>query len=158
MRLEPTSCHVEITPALLRLVERKLAGLERILNDSALSADVVLTNERRARRADVTIHTRGEKFRHAVGASKDASIVGDRLGKALARPADLARAEGVRPRMPRILQASRQELRPMSVDDAASEVEANGEGVVVFRDADTKAISVLFRQANGELTLVETEA
>jgi hypothetical protein len=28
----------------------------------------------------------------------------------------------------------------------------------VFRDADTAAISVLFRRANGELTLVETEA
>lgn len=158
MRLEVTSCHVEITPALRRLVERKLAGLERILNDSALSAEVVLTSERRARRADVTLHTRGEKFGHAVGASKDASIVGDRLGKVLVQPAGVARTEGVWPRMPRILEASRQELRAMSFGDAASEVEANGAGVVVFRDTDTKAISVLFRQGNGEFTLVETEA
>ncbi len=59
--------------------------------------------------------------------------------------------------MPRILRASRQAVKPMSVADAAREVEANGEGVVVFRDVETAAISVLYRRTNGELVLVETE-
>ncbi len=35
MRLELTGRHVDITPALRRLVDRKLARLERVLNDSA---------------------------------------------------------------------------------------------------------------------------
>jgi hypothetical protein len=38
------------------------------------------------------------------------------------------------------------------------EVEIHREGILVFRDAETAAISVLYRQSNGELTLVETEA
>ena len=59
--------------------------------------------------------------------------------------------------MPRILRASRQAVKPMSVADAAREVEANGEGVVVFRDVETAAISVLYRRTNGELVLLETE-
>ena len=59
--------------------------------------------------------------------------------------------------MPRILRASRQAVKPMSVADAAREVDANGEGVVVFRDVETAAISVLYRRTNGELVLVETE-
>jgi hypothetical protein len=45
----------------------------------------------------------------------------------------------------------------MSVGEAARLVDANGEGVLIFRDTETSAISVLLRRANGELTLVETE-
>jgi putative sigma-54 modulation protein len=191
MRLELTGRHVDITPALRRLVERKLARLERMLSDSALSTQVVLTGEKRGRRADITLHARGEKFLHGVGvstqwetslsqamdkiaqqarkvkskwqepkrrATKGAPIVGESREAAGVRPAGPSRAGGIRPRMPRILRASRQALKAMSVGDAAREIEANGEGVVVFRDAETAAISVLFRRANGELTLVETEA
>jgi len=46
----------------------------------------------------------------------------------------------------------------MSVADAAREVEAGGDGLVIFRDMDTLSISVVYRRANGELTLVETES
>src|SRR5688572_19172311 len=69
MRVELTGRHVDITPTLRRLVDRKLARLERLLNDSALSAQVVLTGEKRGRRADITLHARGEKFLHGDGAS-----------------------------------------------------------------------------------------
>jgi len=60
--------------------------------------------------------------------------------------------------MPRILRATRLPVKPMSVADAAREIEAGGDGVVVFRDLETAAVSVLYRRHNGELTLVETEA
>src|SRR5688500_13817682 len=187
MRLELTGRHVEITPALRRLVDRKLARLERMMNDSALSAQVVLTGEKRGRRADVTLHARGEKFLHGVG---DSTKWETSLSQALDKIAQQARKvkskwqepkrrlvkgepivgeppeagavppgrAAARTRMPRIFRASRQALKAMSVVEAAREIDANGEGVLVFRDADTAAISVLFRRANGELTLVETEA
>jgi putative sigma-54 modulation protein len=67
MRLELTGRHIEITPALRRLVDRKLAKLERLLNDRAVSAQAVLTKERYRHRADITLHARGEKFLHGVG-------------------------------------------------------------------------------------------
>jgi putative sigma-54 modulation protein len=194
MRLELTGRHVEITPALRRLVDRKLQRLERMLNDSALSAQVVLTREKRSRRADVTLHARGEKFLHGVGMSVawEASMsqaidkivqqaqrvkgkwqerkrrapkalpgtppIGESREAAVVTPGAPVRPAGIRPRMPRILRASKQAVRAMSIGDAAREIEANGEGVVVFRDAETAALSVLVRRANGELTLVETEA
>src|SRR5262245_55961270 len=69
MRFELTGRHVDITPALRRLVEGKLAKLERVLNDSALSAQAVLTREKHRHRADITLHARGEKFLHGVGNS-----------------------------------------------------------------------------------------
>jgi putative sigma-54 modulation protein len=187
MRVELTGRHVDITPALRRLVDRKLSRLERVLNDSALSAQIVLTDEKRGRRADVTLHARGEKFLHGDGASAawETSLTQafDKIAKQaqkvkgkwqewkrrgvkgasaaaeepVAAPRSPARPRRVRPRMPRILRASRQAVKPMSVADAAREVEANGEGVVVFRDVETAAISVLYRRTNGELVLVETE-
>src|SRR5439155_19959026 len=69
MRLELTGRHVDITPALRRLVDNKPAKLGRLLNDSAVSAQAVLTLEKRRRRADITVHARGEKFLHGVGNS-----------------------------------------------------------------------------------------
>jgi putative sigma-54 modulation protein len=195
MRLELTGRHVEITPALRRLVDAKLVKLDRLLNASAVSAQAVLTLEKNRRRADITVHTRGEKFLHGDGASNSwAASVGEaidkisqqalkikgkwqgrkRRGGGKAAPAgglDVREAgagrEGMEPagarrplervRMPRILRASRQAVRDMSVAEATREVDANGEGVVVFRDTETDAISVLYRRPGGELTLVQTE-
>ena len=67
MRLELTGRHVDITPALRRLLDTKLSKLERLLNDSAVSAQAVLTLEKHRHRADITLHARGEKFLHGVG-------------------------------------------------------------------------------------------
>jgi len=69
MRLELTGRHVDITPGLRRLVEKKLGKLERLLNDSAVSAHAVLTRERHRHCTDITLHARGEKFLHGIGAS-----------------------------------------------------------------------------------------
>ena len=188
MRVELTGRHVEITPELRRLVDRKLARLDRLLNDSALSAQVVLAGERRDRRADVTLHARGVKFLHGKGTSeawgtamsqaidkiaqqaqrvkgkwqerkrrggKDVAVSGEQRAAPAARVG--APAGRVRARMPRTLRTWGQGIKPMSVADAAREVEANGDGVVVFRDVETAAVSVIYRCANGELMLVDIE-
>lgn len=194
MRLELTGRHLDITPALRKLVDVKLAKLERVLNDSAVSAQAVLTIEKRRCRADIMLHARGENFLHGVGTAATWDMaIGQAVGKLVqqankikgkwqerkrrgrrpgraAAPPEVAAAgraparrmiprgpAAARARMPRILKASRQAIKPMTVADAAREVEAGGDGLIVFRDADTSTISVLFRRGNGELTLIETE-
>ena len=92
------------------------------------------------------------------GAVKGMPIVADLRESLVAKPAESVKAARGRVRMPRILRATRQPVKPMSVADAAREIEAGGDGVVVFRDLETAAVSVLYRRTNGELTLVETEA
>jgi putative sigma-54 modulation protein len=190
MRLELTGRHVDITPALRRLVETKIGKLERVLNDSAVSAQAVLTREKHRHRTDITLHARGEKFLHGVGdsASWEASLSAaiakisqqaqkvkgkwqgrKRQGGAKDVPPlpGLRQAVAVRPvvrggssraRMPRIMQTSRQTIKPMTVSDAAKEMDIAREGVVVFRDPASAAIHVLYRRPNGELALLETEA
>jgi len=186
MRLELTGRHIDITPALRGLVDKKLARLERILNDSAVSAAVVLASEPGGRRTDVSLHARGEKFLHAVAVAStwdtamrqavdklanQARKVKERWRAKKRRGRNATERQRAAPRVaaeppparepirrPRILRSTRQALKAMSVSDALREVEVNAEGILVFRDAETEGISVLFRRANGELTLVETEA
>lgn len=190
MRLELTGRHIEITPALRRLVDAKLGRLDRILNDSAVSAQVVLVREKHVRRAEVTLHARGEKFLHAVGdaaswqasmtqvvgrisqqaqrvkgkwqerkrrSSRAGQTVGFRRQAPTSEPSLADRPRDRRPRMPRVLKTSRQTLKALSIEDAAREVDAQGGGLVVFRDTETSEIAVLYRTGSGELTLVETE-
>ena len=189
MRLELTGRHVDITPTLRRLVDTKLAKLERMLNDSAVSAQAVLTREKYRHRAEITLHARGEKFLHGVGnsaawetslsqaiekitqqaqkvkgkwherkrhgAGKGVPIVGEEreAARVVVAPA-VARRE--RPRMPHILRAERRRIRVMTIAEAARQIDGAADAVVIFRDAETSAVSVLYRRRNGELTLVET--
>jgi putative sigma-54 modulation protein len=191
MRLELTGRHVDITPGLRRLIDSKFTKLERVISDRAVSAQCVLTIEKRLHCAEVTLHARGEKFLHAVGTAEDGwqaavtvsvakltiqakKVKGKWQGRkrgdkgtpaALAAAAD-ARAAAARPRDGRrerkvrrhIVEAARRPIKPMSVADAAREIEDGGDGVVIFRDLETASVNVLYRRPNGELQLVETEA
>ena len=67
MRLSLTGRHLDITPALRRLVTTRVGKLERVLNDSAVSAQVVLAREKHRHVTEITLHARGEQFLHAVG-------------------------------------------------------------------------------------------
>ena len=188
MRLELRGHHVDVTPGLRRFVEAKLSKLERLLSNRALSAQAVLTLEKRRHVADVTLHARGERFLHGLGDSGNwetsltqaISKISRQAQKlktqrketrhSLTPPAPEAAAKPSRTRkaaaaaakpparMPRVLRAQREAIKPMSIEAAAREVDAGGDGVVVFRNADSQAISVLYRRRNGELALVETEA
>ena len=183
MRLELTGRHIEITPSLRRIVDAKLAKLDRLLNDSAVSAQVVLTREKFRRGAEITLHARGENFLHGVGSSETwerslsqavekiahqaEKVKGKWQGRkrssarrvpraAEPRPASPTPAVRTAPRMPKIFRSSRQAIRSMSVVDAAREIDRH-DGLVIFRDPERTSVSVLYRQANGELALVETE-
>src|SRR5919204_3955461 len=157
MRLELTGRHVDITPTLRRLVDTKLAKLERVLNNSVVSAQAVLTREKHRHRTDITLHARGEKFLHGVGDSgnweasvsaaiekisqqaqkvkgkwqerkrrgsaRTVPVVGEERVAVRVTPV-AARVPRMRVRMPHILRASRQSIKPMSVAEAAREVQA----------------------------------
>jgi putative sigma-54 modulation protein len=58
----------------------------------------------------------------------------------------------------RIVRARRYEVKPMSVDEAALEVTDTEDAFLVFRNATTDTINVLFRRADGNLGLIEPEA
>jgi putative sigma-54 modulation protein len=191
MRLELTGRHITITPAIRRLIEQRLAPMLRLLNDNAVSAQVVLTREKTRVQAEVTLHARGEHFLHGEATGRDVdtalSAAADKVdrqvrslksrwskgkrqgvsaGKAASaapRPERAARAfsghsSASAPRSRRIVRARRYEVKPMSVDEAALEVSDGSDAFLVFRNAATDTINVLFRRSDGNLGLIEPEA
>jgi len=185
MRLELTGRHVTITPAVRALVESRVSHTLRLLNDSALSAHVVLTRERTRIRAEVTVHARRERFLHGEATGPDLALaLGDaadkvdqqarklkgkltgrkRRGPSAVRfvppsPATATRTAGT-PSSPRrrIVRTRRSAVKPMSVEDAAAELGDGKEMLIVFRNSATDAVMVLFRRPDGHLGLIEPDA
>lgn len=210
MRLELTGRHITITAPIRTLVQDQLASTLRMLNDSAVSTQVVLTKEKTRVHAEVTLHARGEHFLHGEATGRDVQTAlsaavdkvdrqarrlkskwskGKRQGLSAAKAAAAAprperggkgfsSARGMAPAgrtaagaaaAPaaraagdgggvRIIRARRYEVKPMSVDEAAMEVADGSDAFLVFRNAATDTINVLFRRPDGNLGLIEPEA
>ena len=58
MRVDITGRHLDITPPLRQLIDRSLGRIERLLNDGALSATVILTKEKYRHRTELVVHAR----------------------------------------------------------------------------------------------------
>jgi putative sigma-54 modulation protein len=58
----------------------------------------------------------------------------------------------------RIIRARRYLVKPMSIDEAALEVGDARDAFIVFRNASTDTVNVLFRRSDGNLGLIEPEA
>lgn len=181
MRLALTGRHIDITPGLRQLVTRRLARLDRLLNDLIVSAQVVLHQEKRQLEADLILHMRGDHILRGRGAAEtwaaaltqavakveqQASTVKGKWEarkKRAASPrrtAALAEAEAVVPEeptgAPRIVRMRRYPVKPMSVEDAALKVGEGTNAFLVFRDAETDDVVVLYRRPDGDLGLIET--
>lgn len=189
MRLDITGRHLEITPALRQLIERRVARIERLLNDSALSANVVLTLEKYRHRVEIVVRARGDHALSGMGegngwtlgirqATEKVEAQAKRLkskwaerkrsaprrrvptaaaGTRTARRTTAAPAEATEPAAPRVIRRSRYPVKAMSLDDAAGQVEGTTEAFVVFRNADSDAISIIYRRRDGNLGLIEPD-
>jgi putative sigma-54 modulation protein len=171
-----TGRHVEITPPLRRLVDQALSKLERILNDRAVSATVTLTKEKYRHIAEVIVHARGDHTLTGVGqgntwplAIRQAQQKVEQQAKKLkSKWTDgrhrVARAERAaapseapaRPAAPRVVRG-RYPIKPMSVDDAALRLESGTEAFVVFRDAESEGVNILYRRKDGRFALIEPD-
>ena len=70
MRLLLTGRQVEITPNLRRLVEARLAKLDRRFGDALMSAQVVLSRERNLVVAEVVVHARQDRTLAGIGSTR----------------------------------------------------------------------------------------
>lgn len=58
---------------------------------------------------------------------------------------------------PRIVRSSRYRLKPLTPEDALLELESSGEDLLVFRDAETYRVNVVYRLADGSFAHVDPE-
>jgi putative sigma-54 modulation protein len=59
------------------------------------------------------------------------------------------------PRPPRIIAARRYPVKPMTAEEAALSLSGQRDQFVVFRDADTNNLCVLYRRKDGNYGLIE---
>jgi len=178
MRLELTGRHVTITPAIRKLVDQQLTHVLRLLNDSVVSGQIVLTKEKSRVHCEATIHARGDKFLHGEAAGRDVesalAAAVDKIQRQ-AQKVKSKRSEGRRGVSPRkitvppppadggepqvkIIRARKYAVKPMTLDEAALQVSDGTDTFLVFRNADNEQITVLFRRPDGNLGLIEPEA
>lgn len=176
MRLDITGRHVTITPPLRSLIERRLGRLERLLNDSAISGQVVLTKEKYRHRAEIVIRARGDNTLRGLGegttwplslrqaAEKIEQQAQKVKGKWLERKRRVPGSRVAEPGPaaepasgPRVIRATRYPVKPMSIEDAALRVDGSDDAFLVFRNAETDAVSILYRRKDGRLGLIEPD-
>lgn len=186
MRLDVTGRNVTVTPALQQLIDRKLAKLDRLLHDGIVSVQVVFSLQKYRHVVEVTIHARADHMLHGVGSGsawpKSLKEAFDALtqqaqklktkwkerkrraggkGGMAARTAAVTRlgAEAAETPPPgqRVVRARRYLVKPMAVEDAALRVGTDGDAFIVFRNAATDSINILYRRKDGNLGLIEPE-
>ena len=193
MQIEITGRHVEITPALRQLIERRLARVERMLNDSVLSCTATLTLEKYRHRVEINVYARGQNAMHGLGEGNAWNIsvrqamekIEQQAKKIKGKWAERKRSDtrrrtprtaaaetslreprprgGVRetappePAGPRVIRATRYAVKPMTVDDAAVRMEETADAFLVFRNADSDAVSIVYRRKDGNLGLIEPD-
>ena len=59
------------------------------------------------------------------------------------------------PRPPRIINARRYSIKPMTAEEAALRLSSDPDQFMVFRDADTDRVGVLYKRADGNYGLIE---
>ena len=171
--------NIDVPDHIRRYAERKLARLERILDDRS-DALVELSVEQHRSASDshiveVTLVIDGKTLRtHAAGETHRAGVdeVVDKLERRAvdhrekprirARPVQekailrqIADGTSERGRERRIVKAKRFAIEPMFEEDAVARMEELGHQFFVFVDAETESVQVLYRRRDGDLGLIE---
>ncbi len=184
MRIDITGRQVEITPALREFADDKLRKLEKLL-DGPLEAHVVLAVEKHRHLAEIQVKSRTavlsateetgdlyasineaadklerQALRHKEKTTEKKRREGTRVPEAVAaiHVEEEPPNEPEREETPtRILQSRRYRLKPLSPEDAVLELEGTGEDILVFRDARSYRVNVVYRRRDGHFGLIDPE-
>jgi putative sigma-54 modulation protein len=177
MRLDITGRHVEVTPPLRQLLDKRLARLDRVLNEAALSAKIILTKEKYRLCTEMVLHTRGGHMLTGNGEGSAWPVSIRQATEAIEQQAEKLKGKwtgrkrkGTSPRAvppapdpppapsgPRVVRATRYAVKPMSIDDAALRLENGTETFLVFRNQETEGVNILYRRKDGHLGLIEPD-
>jgi len=171
MKIKIAGRHTAASPALRDYVVEKTEALERFF-DRIVSVDVVLSIEKERQIADFHAHLTNRKQINAREESTDmyASIdkAIDRLKRQLVKFKD--QLQDVRDRSHidpkadeledeisrrRIIRTETYFQKPMTVDEAALQLEAIEKEFLVFVDVETDEVEIIYRRRDGNFGLIE---
>ncbi|MFN2532543.1 MAG: ribosome hibernation-promoting factor, HPF/YfiA family [Pyrinomonadaceae bacterium] len=176
MKFEYTGRHVEVSPAIRRHVEEHFKKLDSIFIDTTLRTHVIIDVEKNRQIAEIVVYWRD----HTLTAKDTNADMYMALNRAIAKIEKQAlklkkkiidRKQGGRPtaavapvpdghleavpRPPRIIAARRYSVKPMTAEEAALKLSEESDYFLVFRDADTNRLGVLYKRKDGNYGLIE---
>ncbi len=178
MKFEYTGRHMDVTPAIRAHVEDHFQKLDHIFNDSTARAHVILEVEKNRQIGEVLVHWRD----HTLTATDTNADMYQALTRAIAKIEKQAiklkkkiidRKQGAKrisdvapqpdgqevveasPRPPRIIAARRYAVKPMTAEEASLSLSDDDNQFLVFRDADTNRLGVIYKRKDGNFGLIE---
>ena len=176
MKFEYTGRHVEVSPGIRKHVEDHFKKLDHIFNGTEASTHVIITVEKNRHIGELVVfwrdHTLTAKEMNAdmymaltramekveKQAMKLKKKIIDRKQGAKRTSAVAPTPDGqleASPGAPRIIPARRYSIKPMTAEEAALRLSSDPQQFVVFRDADTERVGVLYKRNDGNYGLIE---
>lgn len=177
MTIDITGRQIEVTPALRDFTEDKLKKLERLL-DGPFHVHVILNVEKHRHHAEIQVKSRtallsgqaetedlyasiaevADKIERQAHKHKEKTTERRRRdGRRLEEEGTAHEASEPADGVPRIIPSERYRLKPLSPEDAVLELEAQGEDLLVYRDAQSYRVNVVYRRPDGHFGLVDPE-
>lgn len=186
MNIQVTGRHVELTEPLKQYAESKIGKLGKYF-DTAIDAHIVLSVEKHRHRADVNILVNGlnisaDSVTHDLYASIDTVL--DKVERQVRRykekiknhqprqsqqdtgysmniidadAFDGAEESEVADKKPEIIKSGSFKIKPMNIDEAAMQMNLINNDFLVFRNAETDQVNVIYVRKDGNYGLVEPE-
>jgi len=174
MKVEYTGRQIEVSPAIQEFTEEHLKKIRKILGEM-IEVHVILTVEKYRHLAEVNLKSRtfninGIEETHDMYTSINAVLEkierqalkhkGKKIDKKRksATPAQAAaRAEGApgNSEARQVIRSSSFAAKPMTVEEAVQEVDTSNSEFIVFRNAESERVSVVYRRRDGNFGLIE---
>lgn len=176
MKFEYTGRHVVVSPSIRKHVEDHFKKLAHIFNNSGASTHVIIEIEKNRHIGELVVHWREHTLTAKVVnadmymalTAAIAKIEKQALklkNKIIGRKQTAKRVSSVAPepdgrleaspRPPRIISARRYSVKPMTPEEAALSLTSDANQFVVFRDAETSRVGVLYKRSDGNFGLIE---
>jgi putative sigma-54 modulation protein len=180
MKFEYTGRHVEVTQAIRRHVEDHFGKLDQIFDDSTASAHIIIEVEKNRHVGEVLLHWR----EHTLTARDVNADMYQALSRAISKIEKQAvklkkkiidrkqsaqplsslapdnggmdeEADSAAPATGRIISARRYAVKPMTPEEAVIRLGEDSNQFILFRDADTNRLSVLYKRKDGNFGLIQ---
>lgn len=176
MRIEVTGRHVEVTTAIKSHVDTELKKLSNMFPDDSANAHFVVEVEKNRQKAEIVLMI-GERVLTATAADKDLYTAITKVVQKVEKQALKLKEKRVdrrqsakktaevapmpdgnvtaAPAPPRIVEADNYAVKPMTAEEAAIHLAGDSSHFLVFRDADSESLSVIYKRSDGNYGLIQ---
>lgn len=176
MNIAYTTRGFELNGQIKKYTEEKL---KKILSlEELLEVNLTLIQARHRYKAELSVHNRNARFtaiEETPDIFKSINAVIDKIQKQVKRHKEklvnrkrLSRSKasslvenmtagGEEAAIPRVVRARKQDIKPMSQDEAVMQMEARKEAFLLFRNLSSDRINVLYRRKDGNYGLIDSE-